>query len=285
MHTSERSGSDHSASKKYVASARPGRRAFLSSIVAIAAVVAMGGVAKADAFSKGLANYKPYVVEHFGVALAGAKDMQRAIKAGDLKAAQAEWIKARKGWEAVEPVTGTYFGDLDKLIDAWPDAKQGFHAIEAVLFRAGTVDGLDQPAADLVANLEATVARAKAPAFSIGAQKLLEGTANLAYEVGEEKSKGGESPFAGTSIVDMRENVEGIEVAYKLVFAERLKKKNAKLAGIIGDRIEKLEALVKVDDIKSMDQKKVHVAGEELAALLLQAAPALGLKPFKVGDE
>ena len=34
-----------------------------------------------------------------------------------------------------------------------------------------------------------------------------------------------------------------------------------------------------------MDKKAVHVAGEELAALLLTAAPKLKLKTFKVGDE
>ncbi len=83
------------------------------------------------------------------------------------------------------------------------------------------------------------------------AQKLLEGTANLAYEVGEEKSNGGESPYAGTSIVDMQENVEGIEMAYKLVFADTLTKADPKLASIIDESISKLEKLVKVEDIKS----------------------------------
>ena len=47
----------------------------------------------------------------------------------------------------------------------------------------------------------------------------------------------------------------------------------------------RLQKLVKVNDIKSMDQKAVHIAGEELAALLLTAAPKLSLKKFKVGDE
>ncbi len=52
----------------------------------------------------------------------------------------------------------------------------------------------------------------------------------LAYEVGENKSKGGESPYAGTSLIDMHENVEGIEAVWKLVFEDALKAKDEELA-------------------------------------------------------
>jgi hypothetical protein len=93
----------------------------------------------------------------------------------------------------------------------------------------------------------------------------------------------------------MQENVEGIEMAYKLVFADTLKKADPKFAAIIDERIANMEKLIKVDDIKVddikvddikvMDKKAVHIAGEELAALLLTAAPKLKLKKFKVGDE
>jgi iron uptake system EfeUOB component EfeO/EfeM len=249
------------------------------------AIAATAGAAQAASMKDGVKSYKPFIVEHIGKAIAGAKEMQSAVKAGNLEAAQKAWIASRKGWEAMEPVTGTYFGDLDKLIDAWPDGKTGYHAIEVVLFSAKKTDGLDQPIAELLANMDTFQKRVSDKSFAFAPQKLLEGTANLAYEVGEEKSGGGESPYAATSIVDMQENVEGIEVAWKVVFADTLKAKDAKLASLIKERIENLEKLVKVADIKSMDAKKVHVAGEELAALMLQAAPKLGLKPFKVGDE
>ncbi len=46
-----------------------------------------------------------------------------------------------------------------------------------------------------------------------------------------------------------------------------------------------VEKLVRVKDLKSLDQPAVHKAGEELAVLLQSAAPKLGLKTFKVGDE
>jgi len=247
------------------------------------AVVAPGR-AQAASMTEGAKEFKSFVIAHIGKAIAGAKKLQAAVKAGDVKAAQAAWIESRKGWEAMEPVTGDYFGDFDKVIDAWPDAKQGYHAIEAALF-AGKIEGLEKPVAALVANLNKFEERAKGKDFNFTPQRLLNGTANLAYEVGEEKSKGGESPFAGTSQIDMQENVEGIEAAYQLVFAESLKKADPELAGLIHDRIEKLEKLVQVKDIKSLNAKAVHIAGEELAVMLQSAAPKLGLKEFKVGDE
>lgn len=250
------------------------------------ALFAFAGInaVRADALTDGAAQFKPFIVEHIGKAIAGAKELQAAVKAGDVKKAQAAWIKSRKGWEAMEPVTGEYFGDIDEVTDAWPDAKQGYHAIEAALF-AGKLDKLDKPVDDLIGNLTKFEKRVSAKDFAFSPQRLLSGTANLAYEVGEEKSKGGESPYAGTSIIDMQENVEGIEVAYKLVFEKTLQKADPELAKIIDERISKLEKLVSVKDIKQLDQKAVHIAGEELAVLLQSAAPKMGLKTFKVGDE
>ncbi len=111
-----------------------------------------GTAAHADALNTGAENYKPFAVEHIGKALAGAKELQAAVKAGDVKKAQAAWIKSRKGWEAIEPITGQFFPDLDSAIDAWPDAKQGYHAVEAPLF-AGKLNEIGDRADGLAANL------------------------------------------------------------------------------------------------------------------------------------
>ena len=67
------------------------------------------------------------------------------MKAGDVKAAQAAWIKSRQGWEAAEPITGEFFAKLDEAIDAWPDAKQGYHAIEARCFPASSPRSARRP--------------------------------------------------------------------------------------------------------------------------------------------
>jgi len=259
----------------------------MSKPIKIAALVALVlfVVSRADAQSltKGAADYKPFAVEHIGIALSGAKEMLTAVKAGDAKAAQAAWIKSRKGWEAIEPITGEFFPKLDEVIDAWPDAKQGYHAIEPPLF-AGKLDDIGGPVDGLVANLAEFNKQLSAPSFKFEPQGLLNGATKLAYEIGENKSKGGESPYAGTSVEDMYENNEGIEAVYKLVFHEALKARDAKLAQRIVDKIEDVEGFVKGKDLKNIDAAGLNKAGEELAVLLQTAAPKLKLQKPKVGE-
>ena len=242
-----------------------------------------GTAAHADALTTGAKNYKPYAVEHIGEAVAGAKELQAAVKAGGVKKAQAAWIKSRKGWEAIEPITGEFFEALDSAIDAWPDAKQGYHAVEAPLF-AGKLNEIGDRAEKLAVNLAKFEKQLSAPDYQLSPQGLLNGATKLAYEVGENKSKGGESPYAGTSLIDMHENVEGIEAVWKLVFEEALTAKDEKLAKRIDDKIEDVEALVKVKDLKQIDQPALQKNAEELAVLLQGAAPKLGLKAPKLGD-
>lgn len=252
-------------------------------LLAFACVAMAASRADAQSLAAGLKNYKPFVVEHVGIALDGAKQLQAAVKASDAKAAQEAWKKSRKGWEAIEPIAGEFFSDLDEVVDAWPDAKRGYHAIEAALF-AGKLDGLGAPVDQLVADLNEFKKRVSAPKFKFTAQGLLNGVAGLAFEVGENKSKGGESPYAGTSLIDMQENVEGIEAAYQLVFQGPLKKHDAKLAHAIHEKIEAVEDLVKADNLKSLDQPALQKTAEELAVLLQNAAPKLKLEKPKLGD-
>jgi iron uptake system EfeUOB component EfeO/EfeM len=239
--------------------------------------------AQADGLTTGAKNYKPFAVERIGIALAGAKKLQAAVKANDAKAAQAAWIESRKGWEAAEPITGEFFPKLDDVIDAWPDAKQGYHAIEAALF-SGKLDGLEAPVDKLVADLSEFDKQVSAPGFAFTPQGLLNGATKLAYEIGENKSKGGESPYAGTSVNDMYENNEGVEAVYKLVFHDTLKARDPKLAKRIIDKIEDVEGFVKGKDLKSVDAAGLNKAGEELAVLLQSAAPKLKLQKPKLGD-
>ena len=248
-----------------------------------AAVLTVPTAAAADPLTDGAEAYKPFAVEHIGIALAGARELQAAVQAGDVKVAQAAWIKSRKGWEAAEPITGEFFAKLDEAIDAWPDAKQGYHAVEAALF-SGKLAEIAAPAGKLAADLAQFDKELGAPTFTFTPQGLMNGATKLAYEVGENKSKGGESPYAGTSIVDMQENVEGIEAVYKLVFEAALKARDKKLAAAIDDKIEDVERLVKVDDLKKVDQAALKRNGEELAVLLQRAAPKLKLKKPSVGE-
>ena len=254
-----------------------------AAVLVFGCIAFAGRVQAADTLAKGAADYKPFAVERIGMALAGARDLQAAVKAGDLKAAQAAWIKSRKGWEAAEPVTGEFFTKLDEAIDACPDAKQGYHAIEAALF-SGKLDGLAAPVDKLVADLAEFDKQLKAPSFKFSPQGLINGATKLAYEIGENKSKGGELPYAGTSLGDMVENVEGVEAVYKIVFQAPLKARDTKLAARIIDQIEDVEKLVQVKDLRSVDQPALKKSGEELAVLLQGAAAKLKLKKPAVGE-
>jgi Imelysin len=71
--------------------------------------------------------------------------------------------------------------------------------------------------------------------------ELLEGTAKLAYEIGESKADGGESRFSGTSLDDMRNNTDGIDIAYRLVFASELSARAPALAEATSNQIRQLK--------------------------------------------
>src|ERR1044072_3556198 len=114
------------------------------SLAAVFAVALLTTAAHAQTMRDGVKAFKPSGVEHAGKALVAAKELQTAVKAKGIKAAQDAWIKSRRGWEAIETVTAELFPQFDKLVDPWPGGKQGYHAIEAALF-AGKIDEIAAP--------------------------------------------------------------------------------------------------------------------------------------------
>jgi len=106
----------------------------------------------------------------------------------------------------------------------------------------------------------------------------------LAYRIGENKSDGGESPFAGSAITDMTANLDGLHTAYRLVFADRLKAGEPPLATAAQKDFDRLAELLKVPDLKHLDGDALLDASEDLAATLQAAAPALGLAKPNLGD-
>jgi iron uptake system EfeUOB component EfeO/EfeM len=264
------------------------RRATCSVAVAsllLGAGLALGtGSARADDLTEGAKAFKPFVAEEIGKTLKGAEALQKAVDAGDAKAAQKAWIDARVGWESIEVVTGEFFPDLDEAIDTWPDAQKGFHAIEAALF-AGNVKDIKPAVDELVANVQAFDKKVNDPAYAFTPQGILNGTAGLAYEVGENKSKGGESPYSGNSLADMRYNVHGIHVAYDVVFEQPLRAKDNALGQKADDEIHALEAMLKkAKDLKSVDVALLRKTSENLAVDLQEAAGKLGLEKPKLGE-
>jgi iron uptake system EfeUOB component EfeO/EfeM len=105
----------------------------------------------------------------------------------------------------------------------------------------------------------------------------LNGVVRLAYEIGDSKVDGGESRLSGTSLDDMRNNADGIELAYRTLFASPLEASDPKLAERVRDDINQLKALLKVQDLRGIDPDKLQKAIEALVVALQAAGPKLGL--------
>ncbi len=146
--------------------------------------------------------HRPIMVRDIDRSLAGARLLRARLAAGDVPGAQKAWIDSRVGWERSEVFTSGFVPDLDREIDAWPNALLGFHAIEAKLFGAKRTD-LKPETDALILNLEDLDVKIRH--LDLLPQRLLNGTARLAYEIGESKAAGGESAFSGTSLNDMRD--------------------------------------------------------------------------------
>jgi iron uptake system component EfeO len=239
--------------------------------------IATAGVADATAapLDDAAERYRPYMIEGIGQALAGARGLRERIAVRDLMGARKAWISARAGWERSEVFTAGFVPELDAEIDAWPNADSGFHAIEAKLFGANSTD-VESETDALVDHLDSL--HGKLRDMPLTPQGLLDGTVRLAYEVGESKADGGESRISGTSLDDMRNNIAGIDFAYRTIFASSLMAADGKLAGVVDQRIEQLKTIVAAPDLQRIDIPALRRASEELVVALQSASTKLGLR-------
>jgi iron uptake system component EfeO len=235
------------------------------------AVVPPAGAAPIEAAAE---NYRQYLIGDIGAALAGARTLREHLAADDLDRAKTAWIAARVGWERSEVFTGGFVPELDEEIDAWPNASHGFHGIEAALFGASRGDAAPETDA-LIAHLADL--HAQLEHVDLDPQRLLNGIARLAFEIGGNKADGGESRLSGTSLNDMQSNADGIALAYRVIFADAVTAVDPTLATTVRDTIERLQAAVKVGDLRNLDGEKLRTDSEELVALLQMAAPKIGL--------
>src|SRR6266478_583147 len=241
----------------------------------LSVVLAAGArIANAAPLEEAAEHYRPYISEGIGQALAGARDLRGRIAAKDLAGARKAWISARAGWERSEVFTAGFVPELDAQIDAWPNAVTGFHAIEAKLFGANSIEAESETDA-LVDHLSSL--HGKLHDIDLTPQGLLDGTVRLAYEVGESKSDGGESRISGTSLDDMRNNVAGIDLAYRTIFAGVLKS-DPKLADAVDGKLAELRTLLVVHNLPDVDIPKLRRMSEELVVALQNASAKLGLR-------
>jgi iron uptake system component EfeO len=227
-----------------------------------------------EPFDTAVERYRLAMIEDVAQAQSGARDLRDRLRKQDFAGARKAWVDARVGWERSEVFTGGFMPELDEAIDAWPDAVAGFHGIEAKLFSANPADVNDEADA-LIAKLADLDARVRT--MKLTPQGLLDGVVRLAYEIGDSKVDGGESRVSGTSLDDMRNNAEGIDRAYRALFAAKLEAADKVLADRVEDHIKRLKALLAVNDLRSVDADSLRKASEALIVGLQAAAPELGL--------
>ena len=207
--------------------------------------------------------------------------MRERMEAHDLEGAKQAWIEARVGWERSEVFTSGFVPELDQQIDAWPNAFHGFYGIEAKLFGASRTDARDETDT-LIAHL--TDLRAQIKDIPLEPQRLLNGIARLAFEIGGNKADGGESRLSGTSLNDMQSNADGIELAYRIIFSEAVEAGAPQLAKAAQGVIRRLKIAVQVLALRNLDSEKLRADSEELVAILRSAAPAIGLEGLTLED-
>jgi iron uptake system component EfeO len=245
-------------------------------LIAMCCALAAGAApARADSLEQAAEQYRPYMVELIDQSLAGARALRDRLGAKDIDGAKREWIAARVGWERAEVFTSGFVPDLDAEIDAWPNAVMGFHAIEADLFgkEPGNADEQTDALIFHLADLDV-----KVHLMRLTPQGLLNGTARLAYEMGESKADGGESRLSGTSLADLRNNADGIALAYEVIFAPALKASDPGLAQTTEAKITELKNTVAQDDLRKLDPDQLRKTSEELIVALQNSAPKIGLR-------
>jgi iron uptake system component EfeO len=237
--------------------------------------VAMTNAAHAAALDEAIEQYRSCLIEDIDRTVTNVRKLRARLAVGDLDGAKQAWIDARIGWERSEVFTSGFVPELDQQIDAWPNGLVGFHAIEAKLFGAGKTNAGPEVDALLesVSELSTTVRE-----IVLTPQGLLNGVARLAYEVGESKVDGGESRVSGTSLDDMRNNVDGIELAYRILFAPTIEAGDSRLATEARHQIDALKSMLATRDLRAIDPDRLRAASEELVLTLQNAAPRLELK-------
>ncbi|MDJ0389134.1 iron uptake system protein EfeO [Roseomonas sp. E05] len=188
--------------------------------LSLAAALPPAGAARAAAVSPlelaaPIAQYKLYVIGEARQLVEGTRAFTDAIKAGDLKKAQALYAPARVHYERIEPLA-ELFSDLDTAIDSRADDHAeaekdagftGFHRLEYGLFAQKSTEGLPPFADKLMADVQELQTRLQE--LTTPPEKVVGGAAALIEEVAATKISGEEDRYSGADLSDFQANVDG----------------------------------------------------------------------------
>ncbi|MFD8304040.1 iron uptake system protein EfeO [Streptomyces sp. NPDC059690] len=255
-------------------------------------VTGSGAAAERDPqLDKAVAAYREYAQEQADATIPKVEVFAKAIKAGDLKAAQNAYAPSRVGWERTEPIAES-FGDIDPKTDTRADGLEkgqkwtGWHALEKALWQDKKIGADQKSLADqLVTDLkdwQERIGKAEITPTSManGAKELLD-------EVATGKVTGEEDRYSHTDLSDFRANVEGAQKAYELLKPVAQKKDRALTAELdkrfaaLDTTLDKYrstktsDGFVSYDTVTEAQRKELSDAVNALAEPLSKLAAAV----------
>jgi iron uptake system EfeUOB component EfeO/EfeM len=217
------------------------------------------------------AAYKQLGAADVASMVANADRMLAALRAKDIGTARQAWIDTRRFYERSEVFIFMY-PDLIASVDAWPMATQGFHAVETALFTPGSPLPLAE-AEQLTEKLH--LLQRIFTAQPLYAHELLMGIGTLAFTIGDSKALQDQSAASGTSLADLQQNVEGMELAWNKVLAPTIWAHDKGSAGRIETQLAAVKELVGAPSFDQIDTKALAKATQQLQDALADAAVSL----------
>jgi iron uptake system component EfeO len=219
-----------------------------------------------------VSNYKIYVAKGVDRLVAQTATFTAAVKAGDLKKAQALYASTHLNYEMIEPIA-ELFNDLDNNIDSRADDHEkkeaddgfvGFHRIEYGLFEKKSTEGL-APVADKL-NKDVLDLQSRIKTLTVPPEKMVGGAAALIEEVGKTKITGEEDRYSHTDLYDFQANVDGAKKIVDLLRPLTMKA-DAKLAAEIDHNFATVDNILAKYKVGGGFQSYDKVTQEDRTAL------------------
>lgn len=244
------------------------------------------------AFIGPLSEYRVYLTRRAAQLAGATADLQAAIAAGDLAAAQAAWQAARAPWRQMAPVAGR-FSDLVNRMDPLAaylagreddPAFTGFHRIEYGLWSRASTGGLQPVAAALAA--DAALLQDRIKAQDVAPADLAGFAAALAARVADQVTAA-QAPYAGSDLAEYSADLDGIAKAL-LVLDPLLAGASPETAGALQQALTGARAVL--DGLKqpggfpawttvdTAARDRIAGAFRQVAEAAAKVNPALGLE-------
>lgn len=240
-----------------------------------------------------VAEYKVYVNTEFDALMQQTQKLSDAVKAGNLKEAQALYAPTLQHYEHIEPVL-KQFSDLDRAISANENMFEtkaadpkfaGFHKIERGLFEQKSTKDLAPVVDQLLVDLKKL--QKEVTDLKIPVNKMVDDAIALVREIDQTKLNGSKNLYAKTDLWGVQANLDGAHRIIRLVRPMLIKSQPDLEKAIdadfkaIGDILKKNQTkeqqFVSYDVLSQADKVKLRTHTQELLNRLTELPQALGL--------